>query len=90
MDRATLCRQRTLHNDRGVHLCDRVVLNAKACHEALRDEGLDDIARLALLIAAASGDTTMSLAELKAVFHDEVIEAGGVGAAIRHREIILR
>jgi hypothetical protein len=45
---------------------------------------------LILLIAAASGDTTMTLAELRAEVCGEAIKAGGVAAAIKAREIILR
>ena len=51
-------RQRDAHNDRGVHLSDT--------GRAELREGLDDMARLMLLVAISAADTTMTIAELKA------------------------
>jgi hypothetical protein len=84
-------RARNSHNSRRdiVHLHDQIRIDAAACKVALRDEKLDDMARLMLLVAISAGDTTMTFAELKAAICGEVLEAGGVKAAIRHREIIL-
>jgi hypothetical protein len=83
-------RQRNVHNDRGVHLGDTVTIAAAGCRAALRDEGLDDVARLMLLVAISSGYTTMTVAELKAAACGAVLDAGGIKAAINRRQIILR
>ena len=57
---------------------------------ALDDGEIDGIDKLILLIAAASGDTAMTLAELRRAVCAEAIAAGGVAAAIKRRQIILR
>jgi hypothetical protein len=80
-------RQRGLHDGR---LGDSTTIDANACKALLNDGKIGGIDRLILLIAAASGDTTMTLAELRAEVCGEAIKAGGVAAAIKAREIILR
>jgi hypothetical protein len=77
-------RARNAHNSRNdiVHLCDRIRIDSAACREVLRDEKLDDLARLMLMVAVAHGDVTMTFAELKAAICGAVLDAGSVEAAI--------
>jgi hypothetical protein len=84
-------RARNAHNSRNdvVHLCDRIRIDSAACREVLRDEKLDDMARLMLLVAVAHGDVTLTFGELKVEIAAQVLNAGGVQAAIR-QPIVLR
>jgi hypothetical protein len=75
-------RSRNIHDGRAP--------NSRVTIDAFADNGeIDGIDKLIMLIASASGDTTLSLAELRRAVCGEVLAAGGVAAAIRHREIIL-
>jgi hypothetical protein len=78
---------------RGVHdgrVSDRAMINTSECKALLDDGEIDGIDRLMILCAVASGDTTLSLAELRAEVCRKVIKAGGVQAAIRQEPIFLR
>lgn len=79
-------RARSIHDGRTVN--DRATIDTVTA--ALDDGEIDGIDKLILLIAAASGDTAMTLAELRRAVCAEAIAAGGVAAAIKRRQIILR
>jgi hypothetical protein len=74
-----------VHNSRNdvVHLHDTIKIDTAACREVLRDETLDDMARLMLLVAISAGDVTLTFAELKAEIAAQALDAGSVKAAIR-------
>jgi hypothetical protein len=80
-------RREALHDGR---VSDRAMINTSECKALLDDGEIDGIDRLILLVAIASGNTTMTLAELRAEVCGEALDAGGVAAAIRNREIIFR
>jgi hypothetical protein len=84
--------RRRPHNNKGraVRLGSTVAIDPSAIRATLRDKQIGGIDRLILLVAIASGMPSMSLAELRRAVCGEVLDAGGVQAAIRNREIILR
>jgi hypothetical protein len=78
-------RARDTYNGRAM-----VAIDISACRTLLDDGEIDGIDRLILLCAVASGDTPLSLAELRREVCGEALAAGGVEAAIKRRQIILR
>jgi hypothetical protein len=85
MNRRKNRRRRQHIHDGRVSLNDRITISASACKALLSNGGIDGIDRLMILCAVASGDTTLSLAELRAEVCRKVIKAGVVQAAIRAR-----
>jgi len=76
-------RQRNLHNERGVHDTDEVIIDVAACRAMLaRGEPKDDLERLLVLVSIRSGGGVVPFRKLKHMAHAAVLEAGSVKAAI--------